>query len=96
MSDTTDLEPSPYADIDLPINITLPDVRAAKITALRQTEQLPEATPGDTATGWIDVPAGTILTEAVYDIEGGQQACGLRLALDLAKNICAQIEEAAV
>jgi hypothetical protein len=94
MSDTIDLEPSPYADIDLPINITLPDGRAAKIAALRQTEQLPEATTDDTATGWIDVTEGYLLTECVYDINAGQSACVVRLALDLSGDVKDQVENA--
>gem|GEM_PF-3801102 len=87
-----DRDTNPYAAIKLPIELTLPDGRAAKITALRQTEQLPEATDGDSSTGWINVPEGTILTECVYDINAGQPACVVRLSLDLSGDIAQQVQ----
>jgi hypothetical protein len=83
-----------YADIELPIDMTCPDGRAAIITAVRETCQLPESIAGDESTGWITVPVGYLLTECVYDITNGQQDCGVRLALDVAGNIAAQVEAA--
>lgn len=83
-----------YAGIELPIRITLPDGRGATITAIRATCQPPEAIEGDTSTGWITVPEGYLLTECVYDITNGQQACGVRLALDMDGDIAAQVEAA--
>ena len=85
-----------YASITLPIDITCPNGNAAVITALRGTCQLPEAIAGDESTGWITVPVGYLLTECVYDITNGQQACGVRLALDITGDIAEQVEAALV
>jgi hypothetical protein len=82
---------NPYATIKLPIELTLPDGRPAKITTLRQTEQLPEATDGETETSWIEAQEGCLLTECVYDVADGQQACVVRLALDLTGDIAQQV-----
>ena len=83
-----------YAAIELPIRITLPDGRGATITAIRSTCQLPESLEGDESTGWITVPDGYLLTECVYDITTGQQACGVRLALDVTGDVAEQVEAA--
>ena len=84
-----------YAAIELPIRITLPDGRGATITAIRSTCQLPEATEDDPSTGWVPEEEGKLLSEVVFDIDdGGQQACGVRLALDVAGNIAVQVEAA--
>ena len=83
-----------YASIELPIDITLPNGRSAIITALRETCQLPEAIEGDPSTGWITVPECYLLTECVYDITNGQQACGVRLALDVTGDVAEQVEAA--
>ena len=84
-----------YAGITLPIRITIPDGRGATITAIRATCQLPEAIEGDPSTGWVPEEEGKLLSEVVFDIDdGGQQACGVRLALDVAGNIAVQVEAA--
>lgn len=75
-----------YDAIALPISITLKDGRTAQIAALRQTEQVSDAP--------IDVADGQALTEAEYDIKGGQQGCTARLALDVSGDVAAQIIEA--
>jgi hypothetical protein len=72
-----------YRSIALPIDITLKDGRAAQVVALNASEQVAEAP--------IEVPDGQVLTEAIYNIEGGQHGCTARLALDLSGNVAAQI-----
>lgn len=83
-----------YACIELPIRITLPDGRGATITAIRATCQLPEAIEGDPSTGWVPDAEGKLLSEVVFDIDNGQQACGWRGMLDVAGNIAEQVEAA--
>ena len=83
-----------YSAIELPIYITCHSGQSGVITALRETCQLPESIEDDESTGWITVPDGYLLTECVYDVINGQQACGVRLALDVAGNIVAQVEAA--
>jgi len=82
--DTQDQKP--YALIQLPLDLG----GGRTLTALHQTDQFPEAIEGDPASGWVEVPAGCVLTEAVYDAPA-QTACTLRLALDPAGAVAAQI-----
>ena len=84
---------SPLAALALPIDINLPGDRPGRITALRETTQVPEAT-GDVCPGWIVVPDGYVLTECIYDIASEQSGCFVRLALDPAGDIVAQVEAA--
>jgi hypothetical protein len=82
------IDTNPYAAIPLPLDLG----SGRTLTALRPASQFPEAVDGDPATGWITVPAGTSLSEVVFD-SPGQRACTLRLALDLSGDIAAQINE---
>lgn len=83
-----------YAAIELPLRITLPDGRGATITAIRGTCQLPESIAGDPSTGWVPEVDGELLSEVVFDVDEGQQACGWRGMLDVTGDIAAQVEAA--
>lgn len=83
-----DTDTNPYAAIPLPLDLG----SGSTLTALHQTSQLPESTESYPASGWIAVPSGHLLTEAVFDTPD-QTACTLRLALDLSGDIVAQINE---
>jgi hypothetical protein len=80
---------NPYAAIPLPLDLG----NGRTLTALRPASQLPESIEGDQASGWITVPAGTSLSEVVFDAPK-QRACTLLTPLDLAGDIAAQIASA--
>jgi hypothetical protein len=81
-----DTDTNPYASVLLPLDL----VGERTLTALRPASQFPEANEGDQASGWITVPAGTSLSEVVYDTPQ-QRACTLLVPLDLSGDIAAQI-----
>lgn len=83
---TTDI----YASIQLPLTLS----SGQTITAVRPSDQLPEAIAGDAATGWVEVPEGAVLAEVVLDGEKPTNRV-LRMAIFTDKNILEQIEQKA-
>lgn len=84
MNESTDF----IASIQVPFKLS----SGQSVTAVRPSDQLPEAIAGDVATGWIDVPEGAVLVEIVID---GDQPTNnvIRMPIVSDRAIIEQIEQ---